>query len=168
MVSRKTHLKFSECFNVCQFFCILFKDVSIFIGKFVSINMFLSLRNKFPKLRHYLTWWSNYWMCKIVSFFDAKLLWYQKIVIVALLTIYYEHVCEYLQKKIVGIYKIVEIILIVQGSPVRRVAAGGVNRFRWTNHMKAKCFDVIIVYTNIYSVKTRRWIWTKIVEVTHE
>ena len=109
----------------------------------------------------------DYWLRKIVSFFDAKLLWYQTIVIVVLLTIYCGHVCEYLQKKSSECLKLSKL-LIVENTPVRRAAAGGVHRFRWTNHLKAKCFEVIILYTNIYSVETCRWIWTKIVEVTHE
>lgn len=40
---------------------ILFKNVSIFIDKFLSIKVFSSLRNKFPKMQYILTWpsWSN-------------------------------------------------------------------------------------------------------------
>ena len=80
----------------------------------------------------------DYWIRKIVSFFGGKLLWYQTIGIVVLLTVYCGHVCEYLQKKKSSECVKLSKLLIVEDSPARRAAAGGVHRFKWTNYLKVK------------------------------
>ena len=54
----------------------------------------------------------DYWIRKIVSFFDGKLLSYQTIVIVVLFTIYYGHVCEYLQKKSSECIKLSKLLIV--------------------------------------------------------